>query len=149
MFAPSLNGMLMLDVQGPPPHWRAPWLFSMVMWLSTDLTLPGTTAACVSANDKFGKQLNNSKQLMVPTWLACVLPGRHSLPNRNKQPGKRMLPPCALPRQPSPLNSNKQLGNGMPLPGVLPGQPTAKQQLAVREQDAFTRHAARAAQPTD
>jgi hypothetical protein len=55
MFAPSLNGMPMLDVQGPPPHWRAPWLSSMAMRLSTDLTLPWTTATCVSANDGFGK----------------------------------------------------------------------------------------------
>jgi hypothetical protein len=97
MFAPSLNGMPMLDVQGPPPHWRAPWLSSMAMWLSTDLTLLGTTAAYVSANDGLGKQLNNSKQLAMPTWLACVLPEWHSLPNRNKQLGKRMLLPCALP----------------------------------------------------
>ncbi len=88
MFAPSLNGMPMLDVQGPPPHWRAPWLSSMAMRLSTDLTLPGTTVACVSANDGLGKQLNNSRQLAVPAQLACVLPGRHSVPNRSKQPGK-------------------------------------------------------------
>jgi hypothetical protein len=33
----------------------------MAMRLSTDLTLPRTIAACVSANDRFGKQLNNSK----------------------------------------------------------------------------------------
>ncbi|CAN5970319.1 unnamed protein product [Sphagnum jensenii] len=61
MFAPSLNGMPMFDVQGPPPHWRAPWLSSMAMRLSTDLTLPRTTAACISANDKLSKQLNNSR----------------------------------------------------------------------------------------
>jgi hypothetical protein len=54
----------------------------MAMWLSTNLTLPGTTAAYVSANDGLGKQLNNSRQL------PCVLPGRHNLLNRSKQPGK-------------------------------------------------------------
>jgi hypothetical protein len=98
MFAPSLNGMPMLDVQGPPLHWHAPWLYSMAMRLSTDLTLPGTTAACVSANDGLGKQLNNSRQLAVRARLACMLPGRHSLSNRSKQPSKQMLPPCVLPR---------------------------------------------------
>jgi hypothetical protein len=55
MFAPSLNGTPMLDVQGPPPHWHAPWLSSMAMRLSIDLMLPRTTAACVSANDGLGK----------------------------------------------------------------------------------------------
>jgi hypothetical protein len=55
MFAPSLNGMPMLDVQGPPLHWRTLWLSSMVMRLSTNLMLPGTTAACVNANNKFAK----------------------------------------------------------------------------------------------
>ncbi len=94
------------------------WLSNMAMRLSTDLTLPGTIAACVSTNDRLGKQLNNSRQL------ACVLPKQHNLPNRSKQPGKRMLPPCALPWQPSQLNSSKQPGNGMPLPGVLLGQPS-------------------------
>jgi hypothetical protein len=78
----------MLDVQGPPPHWRASWLSSMAMLLSIDLTLPWTIDACVSANDGLGKQLNNTRQLAVPVRLACVLPGRHSLPNRSKQPGK-------------------------------------------------------------
>jgi hypothetical protein len=43
-------------MQGPPLHWRGPWL-------STDLMLPGITAACVSANDGLGKQLNNNRQL--------------------------------------------------------------------------------------
>jgi hypothetical protein len=61
MFAPSLNGMPMLDVQGPPPHWRVLWLSNMAMRLSTDLTLPGTIVACVSANDGLGKQLKNSR----------------------------------------------------------------------------------------
>jgi len=122
MFAPSLNGMPMLDVQGPPPHWRASWLSGMVMRLSTDLMLLGTTAACVSANDELGKQLNNSRQLAVPVRFAYVLLGRHSLLNRSKQPGKRMLLPCTLPGQPSPLNCSKQPGNGMFLPSVLPGQ---------------------------
>jgi hypothetical protein len=98
MFTPSLNGMPMLDVQGPPPHWSASWLSNMVMRLFTDLTLLGTTAACISTDDGLGKQLNNNKQLAVPARLACMLPGRHSLPNCNKQPGKRMLPPCALSR---------------------------------------------------
>jgi hypothetical protein len=84
MFAPSLNGMPMFDVHGPPPHWRAPWLSSMVMRLSIDLTLPGTTTACVSANDGLGKQLNNSRQLAVPSRLACVLPRRQNLLNHNK-----------------------------------------------------------------
>jgi len=84
-----------------------PWLSNMAMRLSTDLMLLGTTAACVSANDVLGKQLNNNRQLAVPAQLASVLPGRHSLPNRNKQPGKQMLPPCALPGQPSPLNYSK------------------------------------------
>jgi hypothetical protein len=125
MFAPSLNGMPMLDMQGPPPpHWCAPWLSSMAMRLSTDLTLLGTIAACVSANDRLGKQLNNSKQLAVPARFACVLPRRHSLLNCSKQPSKRMLPPCTLPGQPSPLKCSKQLGNEMPLPGVLPRQPS-------------------------
>ncbi len=124
MIAPSLNGMPMLDVQGPPPHWRVSWLSSMAMRLSTGLTLPGTTTAYISANDELDKQLNNSRQLAVPTRLACVLAGRHSLPNRSKQPSKRMLPPCALPGQPSLLNCRKQLGNKMPLPGVLLGQPS-------------------------
>jgi hypothetical protein len=55
MFTPSLNGMPMLDVQGPPLLWRAPWLSNMAMRLSFDLTLPGTIAACVSANDGLGK----------------------------------------------------------------------------------------------
>jgi hypothetical protein len=61
MFAPSLNGMPMFDMQGPPPHLRAPWLSSMAMRLSTDLTLPRTTAACVSANNGLSKQLNNNR----------------------------------------------------------------------------------------
>jgi hypothetical protein len=78
----------------------------MAMGLSTDLMLRGTIAACVSANDGLGKQLNNSRQLAVPARLACMLPGRHSLSNRNKQPCKRMLLPYAR-CQPSPLNSNK------------------------------------------
>jgi hypothetical protein len=68
------------------------------MRLSTDLMLPGTIAAYVSANDGLDKQLNNNKQLAVPARLACLLPGWHSLPNCSKQPCKRMLPPCALPR---------------------------------------------------
>jgi hypothetical protein len=79
----------------------------MAMQLSTNLTLPGITTTCVSANDGIGKQLNNSRQLAVPARLACVLPWRHILPNRNKQPGKRMLPPCTLLGQPSPLNCSK------------------------------------------
>jgi hypothetical protein len=112
----------MLDVQGPPPHWRALWLSSMAMRLSTDLTLPGTTAACVSASDELGKQLNNIRQLAVPAWLPCVLPRRHNLSNRSKQPGKRMLPPCALPGQPSLLNSSQ--GTGCLCQACCQGSPT-------------------------
>jgi hypothetical protein len=100
----------------------------MAMRLSTDLTLLGTTVACVSVNDGLGKQLNNNMQLAVPARLACVLPGRHSLSNRSKQPGKQMLPPCALPGQPSLLNRSKQPRNGMPLPGVLPGAAQSAEQ---------------------
>jgi len=55
MFAPSLNGMPMLNVQGPPLHWRALWLSSMAMRLSIDLMPLGTIVACVNANDELDK----------------------------------------------------------------------------------------------
>ncbi|CAK9872842.1 unnamed protein product [Sphagnum jensenii] len=84
MFTPSLNGMPMLDMHGPPPHWHVPWLSNMVMRLSTNLTMPGTTTAYVNANDRLGKQLNNSRQLAVLAQLACVLPGWHNLLNCSK-----------------------------------------------------------------
>jgi hypothetical protein len=85
MFAPSLNGMPMLDVQGPPPHWRAPWLSNMAMRLSTDLTLPGTTAACVNANDGLGKQ-----QATRDASAACMCVARATQPAEPQQATMQM-----------------------------------------------------------